>query len=151
MSRRVLQSLLVALCLTASGPSAVAHKTNADDVKLMVYGNASFIAGGLPHRVFLGCLNCEANDPRSVWNPSSRYGWLNGAGVWDPQGPYRSRNSRLSVCNRLAPDPPVVFDEYWGFYYALSVDTRGGSVCGLNGPHEACRAIYAMCGQRGPY
>jgi hypothetical protein len=131
--------LVLALCMAALAGDAGA-RSNAADVKLLVYSN-------WPHpRVFLGCLNCAATDPTSVWNPTSRYGWTNPTGLWRRSGPYRNPDNRNSACNNPAVRPPAVFDQLWSFYYTLSIDPfRRGSICSPGMSHQGCAAVVALC------
>jgi len=132
--------LVIAACIAALAGGAAAHQSNSDDVKLQIYSN-------WPHpRTFLGCLNCAPSDPNSIWNRRSQYGWKNPDGVWSRPA-FRHASYRRLVCDMpLTAAPPAVFDQYYGFYYVLTVDAeRGGSICGLTASHQGCAVVRALC------
>ena len=136
-----MQKLLVLVaCIAALAGDAAARRSNSADVKLQVYSN-------WPHpQTFLGCLNCAATDPTSIWNPTSRYGWTNPDGVWSRPS-LRHLNYRHLVCDiPLTAPPPAVVDEYWGFYYVLTVDAaQRNSICAVNMSRQGCAAMRALC------
>ena len=84
--------LFLVVCIAALAGDAAAHRSNAANVKLQIYTNWP------SPRTFLGCLNCAATDPTSIWNPTSRYGWSNPDGVW-AQPALRHANYRRLVCD----------------------------------------------------
>jgi hypothetical protein len=132
--------LVLVVCIAALGGDAAAHRSNAANVKLRVYSDWP------APRTFLGCLNCAATDPTSIWNPASRYGWTNPDGVWSHPS-LRHLDYRHLVCDiPLTAPPPAVFNEYWGFYYLLSVDAvRRDSICTVNMSRQGCAAVRALC------
>lgn len=104
------------------------------------------IFGGSGHRDFLGCLNCGETDSSSVWNDISKYGWQNDIGVWNDISPYGNSFGPQSACNDIANDPPVLVDRQGNFYGRLSINELvTGSVCGLQGNEQICRAVKVMC------
>ena len=132
--------LLLVVCIAALAGDAAAHRSNAANVRLQIYTNWP------SSRTFLGCLNCAATDPTSIWNPTSRYGWSNPNGVW-AQRALRHANYRHLVCDMpLTAPPPAVLDEYNGFYYVLSIDAvRRNSICTVRMSREGCEAVRALC------
>jgi hypothetical protein len=136
-----MRNLLVLIaCIAALAGDAAAHRSNSNNVKLQIYSNWP------DPRTLLGCLNCAAIDPTSIWNPTSRYGWSNPNGVWSRPA-FRNINYRHLVCD-VTPraSPPAVFDQLWSFYYVLNVDaTRRGGICALNMSQQGCAAVRALC------
>ncbi len=135
--------LVLVVCLAALAGNAEARRSNANDVKLRIYTNWP------DPLTFLGCLNCAPTDPLSIWNPMSRYGWTNPKGVWN-QPSLRHLTYRQLVCDvQLISPPPMVFDQYWGFYYRLSVDAApGNSICAVQMSRRGCAVVRALCGEK---
>lgn len=132
--------LALVVCIAALAADAAAQPSNPGNVKLGIYSN-------WPHsRTFLGCLNCAATDPTSIWSPTSRYGWANPDGVWSRPA-FRHVNYRHLVCDLpLTAAPPAVFDQHYDFYYVLSVDTvRRDSICTLTMLKDGCGAVQVLC------
>lgn len=128
------------VCIAALAGDATAHPAAADSVKLKIYTDWP------APETFLGCLNCAATDPTSIWNPASRFGWTNPNGVWSRHS-LRDLNYRHSVCDAssLSP-PPLVFDEHWAFYYQLAVEAvSGAGICALYMSRQGCAAVRALC------
>ena len=132
--------LILAFCIAAFAGAATAGRSNASNVKLQIYSNWP------TERTLLGCLNCAATDPTSIWNPTSRYGWANPDGVWSQPG-FRSVSYRHLVCDvPLTASPPAVLDEYSSFYYVLTVDSvRRNSICAVTMSRQGCAALRALC------
>lgn len=102
--------------------------------------------GGDGHKEFLGCLNCSDTAANSVWNDVSKYGWANDFGVWNPFKPYKNEFGQYSACNEFASDPPVIVDRRGNFYGRLTIsEYKEGSVCGVRGSEQLCRALKVMC------
>ena len=132
--------LFLVICIAALAGDATAHRSNASDVKLQIYSNWP------DSRTYLGCLNCAATDPNSIWNPTSTYGWTNPGGIWNRPA-LRHANYRHLVCDLpLTAEPPAVLDDYNGFYYVLSVDAeRRNSICSISMSRRGCEAVQALC------
>jgi hypothetical protein len=132
--------LALVVCVAAFAGHAAALPSNPGNVKLEIYSNWP------EARTFLGCLNCAATDPTSVWSPTSRYGWANPDGVWSRPA-FRHANYRHLVCDLpLTAAPPAVFDQHFDFYYILSVDTvRRDSICTLTMLKDGCEAVRVLC------
>jgi len=132
--------LFLVLCIAALAGDAAAHRSNASNVKLQIYSNWP------SSRTYLGCLNCAATDPTSIWNSTSTYGWGNPDGVWSHPA-FRHADYRHLVCDMpLTAPPPTVLDDYNGFYYVLTVDAeRRSSICSLSMSRQGCEAVQALC------
>jgi hypothetical protein len=131
MSRLIFVMLLfsVALC----------RGTAAQNVPILIYG-------GDDNRDFLGCINCSENDPASVWNEYSKYGWSNTMGVWSDLRPYKSTISAESACNQFATHPPVLVDRQGNFYGLLTINQfTPRSICAFSGNSQICTALKDMC------
>jgi hypothetical protein len=84
--------------------------------KLMVFG-------GKKQDVYLGCLNCDADEPESVFNEFGSYGSpYSPYSLWNPQAEYGSVGSPMCPLNPRATNPPVVKDQYGKFHGYLSVN-----------------------------
>ena len=128
--RLVIATVLMALSLTGVA---------AGDRPLYVYG-------GKGHKEFLGCINCEDTDPKSVWNNSSQYGFRNIYGAWSRSSQYVDPSSDLSSCNQLATDPPIIKGEDGRTYGRLSLNEHiQGSVCGFGGRENLCLSVRILC------
>ena len=132
--------LALVVCIAALAGGAAAQPSNPGNVKLGIYSNWP------DSRTFLGCLNCAATDPTSIWSPTSRYGWSNPDGVWSRPA-FRHVNYRHLVCDLpLTAAPPAVFDQHYDFYYVFSVDTvRRDSICTLTMLKDGCWAVRSLC------
>lgn len=105
-----------------------------------------YLFGGQGHKEFLGCLNCGATHPKSVWNEMSSFGFMNTFGVWNQFGNYASPFSSYSMCSEFASDPPVIVDEQGNAYGRMSINEFAtGSVCGISGSERLCRAARTVC------
>ena len=81
------------------------------------------IFGGVDHRIFLGCLNCNQYDSKSVDNKFGEYGSpYSATSIFNPYSEYGSRYSATSACNEYASDPPIVVDESGLFIGSLSLN-----------------------------
>lgn len=104
------------------------------------------IFGGNNNTEFLGCLTCNEMSGNSVWNDMSQYGWRNGFGKWNPFGQFKNPFSSFSACNEFTNNGPVLVDRSGLFYGRLTVNQfANGSVCGVNGNQQTCRALKVMC------
>jgi hypothetical protein len=102
--------------------------------------------GGSGNKEFLGCLNCSEYSSNSVWNNYSTYGWGNSYGIWNPYGNFGGKYSSYSACNEYSSNGPVIVDREGKFYGTLSINEYvSGSVCGVLGNAQICRALKAMC------
>lgn len=74
---------------------------------IVCYAQTLYIYGGSDHDVFLGCLNSNKYDSKSIWNEYGTYG---------------SSYSAYSPWNNYASYPPVIIDEEGNFYGYLTVN-----------------------------
>jgi hypothetical protein len=132
--------LVLALCVAALGADAAAERSNEGKVQLQIYSNWP------DARTFLGCLNCAADDPTSIWNPASTYGWANPDGVWSRPS-LRHVSYRHLVCDTpLTAPSPTVLDQYHSFYYLLTVDAlKANGICAPGMSRRGCDAVRALC------
>jgi hypothetical protein len=81
--------------------------------------------GGLNHKTYLGCLNCNEFSSDSVHNQFGRYGSeFSSESIMNQFSEYGSRFSTYSACNSFASDPPVIVDKGGNYYGRLSVNDR---------------------------
>src|SRR3989344_1059053 len=103
------------------------------------------IMGGGSQDRFLGCLTCGEFTQDSVWNQYSRHGWENKFGTWNRFGEHANPYGPNSACNQFGTNAPVLVDRQGEFYGRLSVNEYAeGSVCGVNGAPQICRALKVM-------
>ena len=80
---------------------------------------------GSDHDVFLGCLNSNKYDSKSIWNEYGTYGSkYNSKSIWNEYGTYGSSYSAYSPWNDYASYPPVIVDEEGNFYGYLTINTN---------------------------
>jgi hypothetical protein len=80
--------------------------------------NRVLLFGGPEQKDFLGCVNCDASEPYSIWNPKSDYGSpAHPLSIWNREGRYGSEGSPHSPWSRKPQSVPVAVD-------------RAGNVCG---------------------
>jgi hypothetical protein len=102
--------------------------------------------GGSGNKEFLGCLNCSEYDANSVWNDYSAYGWGNSYGKWNSYGSYGSKYSSYSPCNEYSSNGPAIVDKKGNYYGMLTINEyASGSICGISGNVQICRALKVMC------
>jgi len=119
-------------------------------VAVQAANEAILIFGGDEHDVFLGCLNCAETDPNSVWNESSKFGWVNNYGVWNEYGQYGGKYGSHSACNEYTSNPPILVDREGNSYGYLGINPyKAGSVCSSSGVEQVCRALRVMCAHAG--
>jgi hypothetical protein len=90
--------------------------------------NPLLLFGGPEQREFLGCLNCDATEPYSIWNAASEFGDPERPlCIWNRKGPYGSTESPHSPWSERPQTLPVVVDRagnFWG-YFAADPQVRG--------------------------
>ena len=80
-------------------------------------GQSLPIFGGKNHDVFLGCLNCDKYEDKSIWNKYGDFGSkYNDKCIWNKYGGYGGKYSDLSPFNKYANNPPVLVDKDGNFY-----------------------------------
>jgi len=95
----------------AAGASASQYST-----KLMIFG-------GLDHKTYLGCLNCNEYATDSVLNSYGNNGSPYSAqSIWNHFSEFGSPYSNYSACNSYASDPPVIVDRNGAYYGRLTVN-----------------------------
>lgn len=104
------------------------------------------IMGGRSQAEFLGCLTCNEYDSNSVWNEYSKHGWENKYGTWNKYGENAGRYGANSACNPYGTNGPALVDRQGNFYGRLTVNEYDqGSVRGISGVPQICRALKVMC------
>jgi hypothetical protein len=87
------------------------------------------IFGGQSHRIYLGCLNCEAIERDSIYNGAGVYGSrVLPESIWNRVGEYGSRVSPYSVCNPVATEPPVIVDDQGNDYGRLTLNRASPNI-----------------------
>jgi hypothetical protein len=71
----------------------------------------SKIYGGKNYDQFLGCMDCDGDDPTSIWSQFTKYGATHSEkSIWNEAGRYGSVTSDFSPYNPKAKYPPRVVD-----------------------------------------
>jgi len=79
------------------------------------------IFGGKNHKTFLGCLNCNNFESKSIWNSFGKYGnRFNSNSIWNQFGNFGSEFSADSPWNEFASNPPIIVDKNGKFYGYLT-------------------------------
>ena len=92
-------------------------------ISSFVKGQSLLIFGGKNHDVFLGCLNCDKYQDKSIWNKYGDYGSkYNAKCIWNKYGVYGGKYSDYSPFNKYASYPPVLVDKDGNFYGYFSAD-----------------------------
>ena len=69
---------------------------------IVCYAQTLYIYGGSDHDVFLGCLNSNKYDSKSIWNEYGTYGSkYNSKSIWNEYGTYGSSYSAYSPWNKI--------------------------------------------------
>lgn len=80
------------------------------------------IYGGDNRSVYLGCLNCNKYDSKSIWNAYGTHGLkYNSKSIWNEYGTYGGKYSRHSPFNAYADNPPALVDNNGNFYGYFTV------------------------------
>lgn len=109
------------------GPDAVDEDVRLGlRITLVGYtGTMLLLFGGPQHDVFLGCLTCDKDDAKSIFNDRGRFGSLSDPrSIWNTAGAYGSQTSPLSPWNPHASTPPLLRDEFERFYGYFTVDAH---------------------------
>jgi hypothetical protein len=81
------------------------------------------IYGGQDHDQYLGCLNCNKYDSKSIWNSNGNYGSkYNSNSIWNSYGKYGGAYSSYSPFNAYSTYPPVIVDDGGNFYGYFTVN-----------------------------
>jgi hypothetical protein len=79
------------------------------------------IYGGNEKDVYLGCLNCNKFDSKSIWNDFGKYGSKYSAtSIWNAYGSYGGKYSQYSPFNTYTSSPPIIVDAQGEFYGYLT-------------------------------
>jgi hypothetical protein len=69
------------------------------------------IYGGKNYDQLLGCMECESDEPKTIWSPFTEYGASHSkTSIWNSAGKYGSITSNFSPYNPKAKYPPKVVD-----------------------------------------
>jgi hypothetical protein len=106
-----------AAAITSGAAAGVAGGLARQSVaKLMIFG-------GLDHKTYLGCLNCNEYAFDSVLNSYGSNGSPYSAqSIWNHYSEFGSPYSNYGVCNQYASDPPVIVDQNGNYYGRLTVN-----------------------------
>jgi hypothetical protein len=98
--------------------------------------------GGKGHKTFLGCVNCDVSDPRSIFNETGQYGGSLASDnrIWSKFSDFGSPYADLSPWNKFATDPPVIVDKLGRSYGRFTV---GGLVTDRTKVPEILRILRA--------
>jgi hypothetical protein len=101
---------------TAAASGAAGASSSQYSYKLMIFG-------GLDHKSYLGCLNCNEYVSDSVFNSYGSYGSpYSSQSIWNQYTQFGSAYSTYSVCNPNALDPPVIVDQDGKYYGRLTAN-----------------------------
>ncbi len=79
------------------------------------------IYGGQNNQVYLGCINCNKFDSKSIWNAYGNYGSIySSTSIWNEYGSYGGSYSQYSPFNNYTSTPPIIVDNNGGFYGYLT-------------------------------
>lgn len=113
---------------TGAAAGAAGASTPQSLTKLLIFG-------GLEHKTYLGCLNCNEYASDSVSNSYGSNGSpYSGQSIWNHYSEFGSPYSAYSACNPYASDPPVIVDRNGNYYGRLTVNEFH--------PHRAAGAKY---------
>lgn len=128
----------VATIATAAASGAAGASSPQSVAKIMIFG-------GVDHKTYLGCLNCNEYASDSLFNSYGNNGSSYASeSIWNHYSEFGSPYSMYSACNPYASDPPVIVDQDGRFYGRLTlniyhaqigngakyVDWLKGKVCG---------------------
>ena len=86
-------------------------------------GQSLLIFGGKNHDIYLGCLNCDKYEDKSIWNAYGDFGSkYNDKCIWNKYGDYGGAYSDFSPFNKYASNPPVLVDKDGNFYGYFTAD-----------------------------
>jgi len=90
--------------------------------------NRLLLFAGPEWRDFLGCVNCRASNPYSIWNPASDYGSpTHPLSIWNRSGNYGSAEGLASPWTASPLPPPVIVDRVGNFcgYFVIDASFPG--------------------------
>jgi hypothetical protein len=81
------------------------------------------VFGGVDHKTYLGCLNCNEYASDSILNAYGTHGSaFSTESIWNHFSEYGSEFSTYSACSASASDPPVIVDGTGAYYGRLSIN-----------------------------
>jgi hypothetical protein len=87
------------------------------------YSAKLMIFGGIDHKTYLGCLNCNEYASDSVFNSYGSNGSVySSQSIWNQFSEFGSAYSTYSACNPYASDPPVIVDQNGAYYGRLTLN-----------------------------
>lgn len=94
-------------------------------ILMIIYSGLSsqvlHIYGGQNNQVYLGCINCNKFDSKSIWNAYGNYGsTFSSTSIWNEFGSYGGGFSQYSPFNNFTSTPPIIVDSNGGFYGYLT-------------------------------
>jgi hypothetical protein len=138
--RRQMSNRLFAICsvlgfllLSTNACSSAARQRTGTIVRAAAEGAAGasapetlsklMIFGGLDHKTYLGCLNCNEYASDSIFNSYGNSGSpYSSQSIWNHFSEYGSPYSTYSACNPFGSDPPVIVDQNGTFYGRLTLN-----------------------------
>ena len=88
-----------------------------------LFGQSLLIYGGKNQDIFLGCLNFDKFEDKSIWNKFGNNGSkFNDKCIWNKFGEYGGKFSDFSPFNKFASKPPILVDKYGNFYGYFTAD-----------------------------
>lgn len=86
-------------------------------VSIALSAQTILIFGGRDHDVFLGILNANPYNSKSIWNDYSTYGNMyNSSSIWNSYGTYGNEYSSYSPWNDYSSEVPVLVDSEGNYY-----------------------------------
>jgi hypothetical protein len=105
-----------AAVIQSAAAGAGAATTSQSSPKIMVFG-------GVDHKTYLGCLNCNEYASDSIFNAyGTRGSAFSTESIWNHFSEYGSEFSTYSACSAYASDPPVIVDGTGAYYGRLSIN-----------------------------
>ncbi len=91
---------------------------------IMISAQVLHIYGGQKQDVYLGCLNCNKFDSKSIWNAYGSHGSkFSATSIWNSYGSYGGKYSQYSPFNGFTNSPPIIVDSSGEFYGYLTSNT----------------------------
>jgi hypothetical protein len=89
----------------------------------VMFSQTLHIYGGQNNKTYLGCLTCNNNNGKSIWNEYGRYGSkYNGNSIWSFKSKFGNKFNKYSPWNRNSNSPPVILDNQGKFYGYLTIN-----------------------------
>lgn len=79
--------------------------------------------GGKNHDKYLGCLNCDKYNEKSIWNQYGEFGSkYNEYSIWNSYGIYGGSYGEFSPFNQYSATPPAIVDKEGKFYGYFTIN-----------------------------